>query len=72
MINNPLLALSAILVLMSAIAYLQKYPIPVSDIKPYLAKLQHWIRNEDGEHILAYLVMCAAVVVLVPWLLSLI
>jgi len=47
--NNPLLALAAILFLMSAIGYLQKYPLPVSEIKPILAKLQHWLRNDDPE-----------------------
>ena len=71
MLNNPLLALSAILILMSAIGYLQKYPLPVSDIKPYLAKLQHWVRYGDTEQKIGYGIMCFALVVGVVWGISL-
>ena len=53
--------------LLSAIAVFNNW----GDIKPILSHINHWVRNEDGEHLTAYGIMCFALVVFVVWGLSL-
>ena len=61
----------SLVVALLSVDYFTQHPIDVKAVKRILSDINHWVRNEDGENLTAYLILSFALVVFVSWGISL-